>query len=315
MFRLLFVLVLPIVIAISPPMPAFMWSGNNNFLKTSNHEVAEPLSVSVLADLVKYASGQSESAPVEISSYVATQHQTPELIVVFVHPELQTSQVSSYGDAFTRKSNGGSFFHLKNYLEQSPSSLTIPYLFKTVGAQQNFIEDLKQLNHVHQVDAEDAPAFIHGHHSLFTDSKPDIIVVKFNPSSDDVSASLKQSDSIMGQIVERVRKQSHGNYLAIVTSNNPTSTKSKKSLDSLTQTIFAQSKSSMKQDESSDDSGSSTSTSNYSSDDALYISPAILSSLIVVFFLVSVTFVGVGALMALKTPDSWENDGGFLAGN
>merc|ERR1712100_866075 len=52
----------------------------------------------------------------------------PELVVLFLTPELSTTLLSRFGDAYSSSSaTGGAFRHLKQALEKSPASVSVPY--------------------------------------------------------------------------------------------------------------------------------------------------------------------------------------------
>jgi hypothetical protein len=288
----------PSAFSINPPMPAFIWDGTEGLLQSST-EITDSFSTSSLVDFVKYSAGSVSEAPEPFKSFVI-RAQLPEVLFVFVQPELHTSQVSAFGAAYKRNSDGGSFSNLKTFIETTPS-LTIPYVYQ-VG-DESLIEELKKVENVHFVDAENAPAYLHGRQSLFRDSKADVVVIQFSSleANQNLQQKLRRDDSLMEQIIRKAQTHA-GKYIAVYTSNSPTLTTHEATTFAKSQMLL-----SVKTLKASD-------YSNSTSSDALYMTPGILSGLLISFLLIFISSCGITALFALKTPSTFEGEGGYLAG-
>lgn len=295
-------------LALSPPMPAFMWTGSSNLLKSGIHESTTSVSSTSLADLVKSFSG-STPTPSEFSEFLTPQSQAPSLAVVFVYPELQTSQVSVLSRAFDRSSNGGTFRNLKDNLEASPSSISLPYVFNTDKA---FVPSIEGADGVHVVDSDDAPAFLHANSHLFKAQKTNVVVVAFGapPAGMSAEEKLRRNDELVGQIMRKVKASVGDSYVAIMTANEPGHSSAHSALQQQQQALLSISGSSKK---ALQQKSSSSSSSSDSDNTPLYMFPGLLTALAVGILLFIIASVGVLSLLALQTPDSFET-GTALAG-
>eukprot|EP00301_Raphidiophrys_heterophryoidea_P013140 c2048_g1_i1.p1 GENE.c2048_g1_i1~~c2048_g1_i1.p1 ORF type:complete len:329 (-),score=91.13 c2048_g1_i1:174-1112(-) len=296
-------------LSLSPPMPAFLWSENENFLKPGSHESTTSFSSSSLVDLVKSFVGAAQT-PSEFADFLPNQAgKAPAIAVVFVYPELQTSQVSVMSRAFDRSSEGGSFKNLKSNLESSTSSVSLPYVFNTDKA---FVPAIEGVRGVHVVDSDDAPAFLHANSRLFDSHQTNVVVVSFGapPSGMSSEEKLNRNDELVGQILRKVKSSVGDSYVALVTANHPGFSTAHYTLEQQQQALLSisgasQTKKSLK---SSGSSSSSNSSSN-----VLYMFPSVLTGLLVGLLLLIITWVGVSGLLGLTTPDSFET-GTALAG-
>jgi len=104
--------------------PLLLWS-NTGSLSHVNKQIIEITDVS---DIPKsFQNGQETKGGADI----------PELLIVFVEPQLTTEQLSLLTHSHLPQTNGGSFSNLKRLMETSKSSTVYPYVttsdFNTVG--------------------------------------------------------------------------------------------------------------------------------------------------------------------------------------
>jgi len=291
---------------VSPPMPAFIWSPNAGVLSSPNTEVTQSFSASDLASFIKYTAGVSDQVPAELGSYLPAVRAAPEMVLVFVQPKLNTAEVSRYGQAFDPVSHGGAFSNLKGAIESSGSALSLPYVYRT--DEMDLVSQLQETANIHTVDAEDAPAYLHGNQWLMHDKKTDVLVVKFGaPGKQHASEQLRikfaDDDKLMAQILAKTDAATEGDFMAVLTANSPGHSLAAKRASAIAQeqSQLLQTKARLKK---------ASGSTGY-----LYTTPGILSGLLVSFVLLIILSIGIMAMMALDTPDSFEGEGGYLKGS
>jgi len=123
-----------------------------------------------------------------------------------------------------------------------------------------------------------------------------------------MSEKYAADDKLMAQIVSKANVLTNGKYAAIYTADSPVDGKDQLGFAAVAkEQVLLSIKSMSKQD--------SSSSSSSSSSDPLYITPAILTGLLVSLFLILISACGITGLMSLETPNSFEGEGGYLAGN
>lgn len=289
-------------------MPAFVWSPNSGMLSSPNIEITQSFSSSDVVSLVKYAAGESDKVSAELTHLLPSDRPKPEMVLVFVYPRLNTADVSRYSSAFDPESQGGVFANLKAAMESSGSALSLPYVYRT--AEDDILTELGTGANIHTVDAEDAPAFLAGKPVLLHDKKADVLVIKFGDApaqrGDALRAKLASDDKLMAQIVAKTNAATEGDFLAVLTANAPSDSPALKRASAIAQ----EQQQWMQLQTSTRLKKSSSSSSSY-----LYTTPGILSGLLVSLVLLIILSIGVFAMMALDTPDSFEGEGGYLKGS
>jgi hypothetical protein len=117
------ILLSAIIFSVASPSttPVFFWSNTNYFLGR-NEQIVDIISLqSLKTGLMQPQS--SEAALLKINGKAAA----PELIVVFIEPELKTEQTSFLAEAYQDQPSGGVFANLKKFVETSKSSVVAPY--------------------------------------------------------------------------------------------------------------------------------------------------------------------------------------------
>jgi len=149
--------------------PAFFWA-NKNFLSGQNIQVNELTSMQdVKRAIIR--------TPSTLSKYL-TANNDPEIIFVFVEPELTST---SFGDAAgTHESqvSGGKFANLKKLIESSTSSLVIQYV-----SQSKALSDLSLFDAIYMTEEELKNSLANPDWELKKNGATDIVVINFK--SDD----------------------------------------------------------------------------------------------------------------------------------
>jgi len=164
----------------------------------------------------------------------------PEVMVIFVEPELGTDTFSKAGDAYSSL-DGGDFPNLKAILSNSAASLTAPYV---TGSSYSSLLDaplihvseelqqgsvlvvregdsttlglFRQLSGVRSIQVKDLLEYLKTHHEIFTNGVADVIVVAFANSHE-----LAAHDSIIGQVSAYISQATSGKYVGIYTADSP----------------------------------------------------------------------------------------------
>jgi len=275
-----------------------------------------------LATLLKAGPSQDSKLATSFNS----NKETPEVIVIFVEPELATDQFSQYASAYA-STPGGSFSHLKETLDAATSSLVIPYA--TVAqislfdrALSNAYESMKE-GSVFIARAADSDLFILlGRQSgvktveidslmtelrsanAFANGVTDLVVVCFDKPASSKAATFSSHDEIIGTISQGVQSGTKGNYVAMYSANMPSASRFIWNFDSHTETerfakryIFADTN--VTNITNSTNSTNTTYTVNY-------FPGALIEVYLITAILLAMVFTGGCAIFSLQTPDRWD---------
>eukprot|EP01098_Paradermamoeba_levis_P009517 TRINITY_DN3975_c0_g1_i4.p1 TRINITY_DN3975_c0_g1~~TRINITY_DN3975_c0_g1_i4.p1 ORF type:complete len:367 (-),score=110.04 TRINITY_DN3975_c0_g1_i4:485-1498(-) len=234
----LFVLISAKVLCETLPVPILFWAENLRF-KDKHVLVPETIDSSDAQSVLESFIGE-ESGAAKLRGFVENAP-TPRAIVVFVEPQLRTDIFSELSDAHG-SGTGGSFANLKGLVENSESSLVIPYM--TLDRSfSSALREILQLNKKVQVKVV-LPAAQFETHSLrtsfadsatflvqeallneisgttFTDKETKVYVVGF-PEGNSLAAVAKQHDEVIGQISQALKTKTQGNFVGIFTAERP----------------------------------------------------------------------------------------------
>jgi len=175
--------------------PAFLWA-NKNFFQGQNTQVTNVVS---MRDIEHIITGK----PSALSQYVSSS--SPEVIFVFVEPELTTITFMDAAGSRTAQVNGGSFVNLKALVETSPSSIVIPY----VGADASLIPSLQTQTLATIMSATQLKTSLANKNwDILNNGITDIIVVQFE-NSDYVT-----HDTLLAQVDKAMKATSYVGVLA-----------------------------------------------------------------------------------------------------
>jgi len=216
---------------ISPSLtsPVLMWSNKNAFA-LKNEQKVDVLSAnnveSILSDAFKA---------------------NPEVVVVFVEPHLRTEQLSILADAYQSHPTGGAFSHLKSAIENSVSSVVVPYV--SVQTEESLASEIVSgvLSHVNnakvivgRAEGSTVLASLNSKAQTFTlqqlsaklndrtwdvlsNGVVDVVVVCFNAPAahlgdKEAADQYKQDDAFVGSVVSALQQTS---YVAVFTADKP----------------------------------------------------------------------------------------------
>jgi len=218
--------------------PVFMWS-NTQYFGGKNVHVNEYTPVDYLTGtILKKETGNP------LAQYF-TGAKAPEVIFVFLEPELRTEQFPLLAGSYSLHPNGGAFSKLKGTLESfASSSLVIPYTH--VGEEEaigtTVVEEIaKQLDkqasiiiasknpesfqtlasRASRVSLEDLKKMATKDWNIFSNGVTDIVVVCFDSPAvhasnvDQVATSYATDDAFVHDLLQKVQ----GSYLAIFTAD------------------------------------------------------------------------------------------------
>jgi len=106
--------------------PAFLWS-NTKFLNVQNAQELDVINADNIRNVLL-----SETKDNELSQYLGSATQ-PELLVIFVEAHLRTEEVPLLSQAYKSESDGANLSNLKKMLEESQSSVTLPYVYSATN--------------------------------------------------------------------------------------------------------------------------------------------------------------------------------------
>lgn len=109
------------------PVPAFFWSGSRSVFSGQNVQVLDTTDIKPF--LERIVTGNVH--PVTRNYF--TTETSPEVAILFLHDKLRTDQVTRLSFAYEKKTPVNAFAHLQERAENSPSSLVIPYSYRTVS--------------------------------------------------------------------------------------------------------------------------------------------------------------------------------------
>jgi len=181
--------------------PAFLWS-NKKFLLGQNIQVT---SVASMKDIEHVITGK----PSLLSPYIAKN--SPEVIFVFVEPELTTNNFMDAAGSRTAKIDGGQFVNLKNLLESSTSSLIVPY----VSAAATLVPSLQRSRAIVMSPSQLKAALADKNNwEVLNNGVTDVIVVQFENSE------YTTHDSLLASVDSAMQSTS---YAGVLTSSSAAS--------------------------------------------------------------------------------------------
>jgi len=221
--------------------PLLLWSNTNYF--TSRNEQIVPL---VSTDDIEAAFQQSNKENA-IKNFVNA-NVKPEVIAVFIQPHLKTTELITFSDARNAQPNGGAFKNLKRFVETSPSSLVLPYVFSTHNIQERpnigtvIVDDIikhlpssanvivasndaevatiKSIEKVKVISLNELSKMAHqSHWDILSNGVTDVIVVYLDKADQDNSREvINAGDDYMNNIVASLKR---ANYVAAFTADSP----------------------------------------------------------------------------------------------
>jgi hypothetical protein len=218
-----------------------MWS-NSRFFVGQNVEVNELVSTE---DVVRGLKGQASP----MSRYFLEGRALPELIVVFVEPELRTEQFPLLANSYAAQPNGGAFSKLKGTLESyAASSVVIPYSHSAFGQSvASMAAGFGGNVIVAKNEGSSALSELEGHKTItlqrllelgssknwevLSNGVPDVVIVGFespvvHPENVEVvSASYSNDDAFMNMFLHSLGTKS---YVALFTSDKAVTESAKK---------------------------------------------------------------------------------------
>jgi len=219
--------------------PLFMWSNTEYFVGRNVHVDGYLSSEEVSHFLTKQES--------KIQKYLNEKRIEPEVIFVFVEPELRTEQFPMLANSHSSHPNGGAFGKLKGTMESySTSSISIPYTHvgdsNTIASsiisklKRNLAEGAKILlakdtdsNILGSIESEiervslDQLKSASNKWDLLSNGKTDVIVVCFNSpvlhmdNIDQVTSNYAADDAYINSLLHSFGSS----YLAIFTAESP----------------------------------------------------------------------------------------------
>jgi len=302
--------------------PLFAWSDEQLFT-SKGAEIKSTLTQADIEDFL-YAllnlRTEIENTKLQVLNVLA---EAPEVVVVFVEPELTTQTVSKVGDAYSAL-DGGLYNNLNAILKRSAATLTVPYV--TYSTYSSLLdaplihvsEDLKQgsvlvvregdsslfgvfrqLSGVQTINLNDFKDYLELHSDLFLNGVADIIVVAFENSD-----HLKSHDSIIGQISTYVSLETSGKYVGVYTANSPATNDYVWSFPSTEVFIYPDSAAGMEAYFAYLNNNATTNTTNTTTIN--YFPGALLEAYIVVIPLLIMFFIGLCGLFNLQVPERFE---------
>jgi hypothetical protein len=216
-----------------------MWS-NSEYFAGKNLHVNK---YTPIEEVVNSIVGQDSSLEIFLKEGKAQ----PEVIFVFVEPELRTEQFPLLADAYSVHPNGGAFSKLKGTLESyATSSLVVTYTHsgtKSIGyelvhelmenlavgttitlakdSDSNMFSELASRRNVAQISLAQLKFISNKDWSILSDGKTDLVIVCFNSPAvhtdniDQVLPSYVADDAYMHSVLHSIGN----NYLAIFTAD------------------------------------------------------------------------------------------------
>jgi hypothetical protein len=231
--KILFLVFLSINLVLSSSSssaPIFLWSNTNAF---NGHNIQE-INVISVSDIVNGLENKESPVLKHFNS-----KSDPELIVIFVEPELSSTQVPILAQSYQSKPNGGAFSNLKRYIETSKSSVVFPYATSNAGSVGKQIisslssgnvylvgENIESLSQVTKLTVSELMNNLENGWVALNNGKVDVVVINFNTPAvesliDDSSVHQRyvSDDATLGSVMDAIEKQS-SKYVAIFTSNS-----------------------------------------------------------------------------------------------
>lgn len=194
----------------------FAWSNYGVFNGVNLQEVAD-----IECNQISRAVAHKESV---LTNYIGASRVIPEIVLVFVQPNLGAREFPALAQAYSTQPNGGAFHKLKEYLETSSSSLSFPNAHDSrnqIG--ENFAQYLKRdfsLQTIVTAGTEQSMSTqqllekMNGNWELLNNGKTDLVVVKFSSpallklsGAADIAESFANDDATMGKIIAAVESK------------------------------------------------------------------------------------------------------------
>jgi len=295
-------------------VPVFMWSDKQIF---STAQIADTITTGdvefALASLLRQNTHKSS----KLSSSFNQNAAAPEVVILFVEPELRTDQVPYIASAFA-STPGGSFSHIKKAIETSASSLVMPYTVVSevtlldealldslealnnnanlfLSASGNLFARLRQQNGVKAVAVNSLISEMKSSNA-FTNGVTDLVVVSFDNSD------YADHDTVIGDLLESIQTSTKGNYVAIYTANMPTNSQFTWSFEEHATREFHQNIAFAV----FDNNNGTKNDSNVTHHKINYFPGPFIEVLLICAVLVTMLFTGACAIFSLQTPDKWE---------
>jgi len=265
----------------------------------------------------------------KLASFLESTKETPEVVVLFVEPELATDRVPLIASAYS-SITGGSFSHLKEAVEAAGSSLVIPYT--TVSEVSlldeplsNLVDSIKEgsifvsrvagselfigLSHqtgVKNVEIDSLIAELKSANA-FTNGVTDLVVVCF----DKVVAGKQQTtfsshDELIGSISSGIRSATKGNYVAVYAANTPVSSRFVWTFEQHSEVEFYHNLRFVLDDDNTTNGTNGTTNNTGNSTTINYFPGPLIEVYLIVSILIAMVFTGGCAIFSLQTPDRWE---------
>jgi len=297
-------------------VPVFMWSDKEIFLNAQVYDTITTGDVEfALASLLHKDTSKTSKLSSSINQNVAA----PEVVILFVEPELRTDQVPYLSSAFASSPAGGSFSHIKKALENAGSSLVMPYaavddvslldevlldtfesinnanIFMANVAGSTLFSRLRRLNGVKLVNLDSLMTEMKSAHA-FDNGVTDLVVVSFGDND------FSEHDEIVGSVLANIRAASKGNYAAIYTANVPVASKLTWSFERHARSEFQDTIQYIMADDINGSNSSNITTHHLVN----YFPGPFIEVLLVCSILITMLFTGGCAIFSLQTPDKWE---------
>lgn len=173
--------------------PAFVWSPRDigvGYNAKHFHEVTD----SALEEAVTAISARGKHPLIRPGEFEA-----PEVQLLFLAEKLSTEHV---------RAKGAEMRNIEKLLKDSASSLSIPFTTRTSGSPRLFGDDIR-------VDAHEVDQFFLDHADMFTDRKPNRVVVDLKEAM-----SPGDIDALVGRVSSLVEAGTSGNYAGLLTGNH-----------------------------------------------------------------------------------------------
>jgi len=171
-----------------------------------------------------------------LAHYVDGSASVPEIVVLFIEPELRTDQIFQLSSAYSNAPDGGEMKNIRNFLQNSAQSNTAPYGMLandrpfTYSAIYNLVEkmgdklilvkqgaaEVPSVQSSTNLDLEDLESYLIAHPSLFTNGQTELVVVYFQKE-----AYMTVHDTLVGSIFTLVSTHTTSS-VAIYTADRPT---------------------------------------------------------------------------------------------
>jgi len=298
-------------------IPLFVWSGNQIFSQ-HNEQTLQTLTDQDIENSLEALLLNTEG-----KTFINDIQGTPEVVIVFVEPQLHTDQIPHFASAYSTSPNGGAFSSLKNIIESSKASLVAPYvtasnqyslvdallarvsskltpkgtvlIVRDAGSAQ-FLLELSSLPHQTATTSE-----LKGS-NLFTNGVADLIVVSL-PFADNVEL-FKAHDELIGALSQMVSTATSGNFVGMYTGNAIISSDIITTFEDPNADLHRPYYLSTRY-WSSVTVDTTNATSNTSSP-RTYLTGPILETFMVVIALITMIFVGMCNLCKLQVPETYE---------